>query len=123
MDAQEFETGTPRSPSSFNWGFISINDLPHVRARVRCYTENDNIAGVSIFGLDENNIDDTSLIYLRMYRLPAADKAFADDLKSFANNAKPIDPQSLAIPNLPSHWRHKSVSSDAGIVHAWRGGT
>jgi hypothetical protein len=123
MQSHEFETSAATSPPSLAWGFIEIDDIPSIRARVICAGEGDDIAEVSIIGLDQDSIGDTSLLQIKMYRVPAADKAFADDLKSIDKNAKPIDPNVLLPANIPPHWRHKAVTSDEGIVHAWRGGS
>src|SRR5437899_142302 len=101
MDMSEvIEFGNAQSPPSFAWGFLQINgfaDAPTSYARL--YRDDDDVAGVSIFGNGADAAQNTSLIYIKMYRLPAADAVFASDLKSFGGNAKPIDPATLALKN------------------------
>src|SRR2546421_1200668 len=125
MDAHEFETGSGQAPQSLAWGFIQIDGLSQVPARVRCYVDDENVAGVSIFGASEtDSAENVSLVFIRMYRLPGGDAAFVRDLQSFgdATNAPPADPATLAPTGIPPTWRHRAVQSPTAIIHAWRGG-
>ena len=130
MEAHEFQTHGAESPTKLAWGFIQLDDLRSAPpARVRCYVDDDNVAGVSIFGADATDAaNENTLVYIRMFRLPAADAAFIKDLQLFGDvktASPPIDPATLAPTTVPPTWRHRAIGSiaDGGeIVHAWRGG-
>jgi hypothetical protein len=133
MTPEEFGTRDAGAPQTLRWGFVELGDLPRVTARVRCYTEGDDVAGISVFDdFTDDAGPNTALVYLKMYRLPAAGGTFAEDLKFFSSSAKawplpgggPFEAGLLAPAGVPAGWRHKSVQTIAtgpGIVHAWRG--
>src|SRR4051812_12814470 len=93
VDVQEFMTKDVRS-GELGWGFVRIEGLRDVDGRARCYVEGNDVAGISIFGPGER----TSLVFLKMYRLPRADAKFGEDLKFFGEGTVPgEEPGMLAL--------------------------
>ena len=124
MEALEFDTHAREAPSALVWGFVKLERLHAIAAKVRCYGEGDSVAGISLFR--QNSDGRVSQVYLRLYRLPAAEATLTQDLKLEADAINPAADNSLAnalAPNVPPHWRHKTVMDQNGrrIVHAWRG--
>jgi len=125
MGLTEFEFESSKAPEVLLWGFVELHALRDLDAHVRCAAESDDIASVSIYDTDRS-------IDIKMYRLPAADTAFADDLKFYGQSPKSwpmpggraFDQNVLLPQGAPATWKHKSIQiygGSPGIVHAFRG--
>ena len=112
------------------WGFLKLESLKSATARVRCYDEGPDVAGLTFLavGTGANN----ARIDVKMYRIPAAENAFITDTNSLARGGHPwplpggvlFQQKLLAPTGVPETWKHRAVQTFAsiyGIVHAWRG--
>ena len=132
MIAAEFETRSSDAPRSLVWGFVRLDALRAVPARARCEVENDDIASLTFIGAGGEPAANGSVVHIRMFRLPAADAAFVEELKAAASltsastlpGGRAFAESMLAPANVPVDWRHKAVlieSNGHSIVHAYRG--
>jgi hypothetical protein len=126
MGSTHFEVESSKAPEVLLWGFVELHALRDLIAQVRCAADSNDIASVSIYDV-RRSID------IKMYRLPAADSAFNDDLKLFGQSPKswplpdgrPFDQSLLAPQGVPPGWKHRAIQTVDGrprIVHAFRGG-
>jgi hypothetical protein len=118
----DFESS--KAPEVLLWGFVELHALYNIDAQVCCSSGSDDVATVSIY-------DPIRSIDIRMYRLPAADGQFTEDLKLYGRfpkswpmpNGRAFDESVLYPQGVPPTWKHKAVQlSSPGIVHAARGG-
>jgi len=129
MPQVEFDTHHREAPSAFVWGFVKMESLKAVTAKVRCYTSGTDAAGVSFVAVGSGA--NGARTDVKMYRLPAADAGFTRDVGVLSSGQAAWElpgglafQQSMLRPeDVPKLWRHRAVQTrDAGygIVHAWR---
>jgi hypothetical protein len=123
MGLIELKFESSKAPEVLLWGFVELHHLFNIDVQVRCATESDDIASISIY-------DATRSINIKMYRLPTAGPQFTDDLKFFGQQprswplpgGRAFDPSILFPQGVPATWTHKAIQTAApGIVHAARG--
>jgi hypothetical protein len=123
MGLIELKFESSKAPEVLLWGFVELHHLFNIDVQVRCATESDDVASISIY-------DATRSINIKMYRLPTAGPQFTDDLKFFGQQprswplpgGRAFDPSILFPQGVPATWKHKAIQTAApGIVHAARG--
>src|SRR3954462_6827339 len=87
MAQVEFDTHHREAPSAFVWGFLKMESLKGVTAKVRCYTSGTDAAGVSFVAVGTGA--NGARTDVKMYRLPAGEVGFNNDVAALSRGQGP----------------------------------